>query len=503
MADHDLEVAVIGAGMSGLYIAHRLGERGVPFTILEKADEVGGTWRENVYPGLFVDVPTSKYQLAFAPKYDWSRPFAPGPEIRDYLRGVADDHDLRRHICFRTTVTEARWDDDGWRLATSEGRVIRAAVVIFATGFLHHPRLPSLPGMTEFAGASFHSSRWPRGLGVAGKRVGIVGSGSSGIQLVTELAYRDCQVTQFVRTPQWIETIDNPESSPEHRELAGRDPEAGRRLLAELEEGINQDPRLRDPYWKLLPGRLRDDAMQALREDLRAIRDPGLRAALTPDFPPGCKRIPKSPGYYQAVQEPNVRIARGGVERVDRRGVIDSNGEHHDLDVLVYATGFQAHAYMRPVRVLGEDGLPLDSVWADGPFSYRGVAVPGFPNMFLLHGPFSPVNNVPVPTTLDHEAGWICRVIDLIRADRVAVSPTTEATDRFRRVVTEAIPQTVWADGCDNWYKGRSGTAVIWPWYEREHEAMLDDLAIGDLASTPLRRTRAEDSAAASQATIR
>jgi hypothetical protein len=173
--------------------------------------------------------------------------------------------------------------------------------------------------------------------------------------------------------------------------------------------------------------------------------------------------------------------------RVEPTGAVSSDGELHELDVIVYATGFNAHAYMRPVRVTGVHGASLDAGWADGPFSYRGVAVPGFPNMFLLHGPFSPVNNVPVPTTLEDEAGYISRLIDIIRRDRVALAPTAAATDRFCAAVREALPYTVWADGCDNWYKGRSDTAVLWPWFDKEHKALFDDLALDDLQTVPLR----------------
>jgi cation diffusion facilitator CzcD-associated flavoprotein CzcO len=489
-------VAVIGAGMSGLYMAKRLKDKGVSFAIYEKAGEVGGTWRENDYPGLFVDVPVSLYQLAFSPKYDWSHAYAPGPEIQQYLVQTADDQDLRQHIQFHTEFVEASWEGSDWALRASDGRVFRADVVVSATGFLHRPTVPPIPGMETFTGPSFHSSKWPKGLDVAGKRVGIVGSGSSGIQLVSALAYMDCEVTQFVRTPQWIETVDNPQAPEELLDRVRRDPGVGPAVLAELEAGINQDPRLRNPRWKTEQGPLREAAGQALREDLLAIADPELRRILTPDFPPGCKRVPKSSRYYQAVQEPNVHVVPGGVERVEPNGAVTSDGVLHELDVIVYATGFNAHAYMRPMQVTGVNGIQLDDVWTEGPFSYRGVAIPSFPNFFLLHGPFSPVNNVPVPKTLEDETGYVCRIVDLVESKGVAVWPTEEATGAFREWVGEALPNTVWADDCDNWYKGRGGTPIIWPWYDTEHERMFADLSLEDLELLPLDTADASPAAA-------
>jgi cation diffusion facilitator CzcD-associated flavoprotein CzcO len=484
VTSEQFEVAIIGAGMSGLYMAKRLTERGISFAVYEKAAEVGGTWRENDYPGLYCDIPVSQYELSFAPKFDWSHAYAPGPEIQKYLIKVSEDFDLRRHITFGIEFTEVAWTGTEWELHASDGRVVRADAVVSATGFLHRPTLPSLPGIETFTGPNFHSSAWPKDLDVTGKRVGVVGSGSSGIQIVSALAYQDCEVVQFVRTPQWIETVDNPSITPELIEQGRQNPSKDNKVLATMESGINQDIRLQDPHWKLEPGPMREAAMQALREDIEVIKDPELRALLTPDFPPGCKRVPKSPWYYQAVQEPSVTV-RGGVDQIVPTGVITADGVQHDLDVIVFATGFNAHAYMRPMQVVGLNGVRLDDVWEDGPFAYRGVSVPAFPNFFMLHGPFSPVNNVPVPKTLEDETGYLCRLLEVVADKGVAVSPTEDATERFRERLDAAIPQTVWASGCDNWYKGHGRTPLIWPWYDKEHENMFADLSLDDLEMVP------------------
>jgi cation diffusion facilitator CzcD-associated flavoprotein CzcO len=479
---------VIGAGMGGLAAAQKLVEFGFTPTILEKSYEVGGTWRDNRYPGLYVDIPNGLYQMLFAPKYDWSHAYAPGPEIQGYLVDIADDFDLRRHITFGTEVSSAEWNDGRWMLTTTTGLTHMADAVIAATGFLHRRRLPHIEGMETFAGRWFHSSQWPHDLDVTGQRIAVVGSGSSGIQLVCALSEMDCQVVQYVRTPQWIETVENPRAGPLTRFLGRLNPRLGRRLTARLMGRIRQDPRLLDPRWKLEPGGQRRGAQQALREDLDVITDPELRAALTPDFPPGCKRIPKSPWYYQAVQRPNVRVIRAGVDRICAAGIVGPAGSVEPFDAIVYATGFDTHAYVRPMKVVGLDGVSLDDMWGrDDVYSYRGVAVPNLPNFFILNGPFSPVNNVTIPRTLDDEMGWICALLSAVVDESRALVPSPQVTDEFVDWIAAAVPRTVWAEGCQNWYQGSGKIPVIWPWYDREQTEMFRDVRLDRLDRVPCR----------------
>ena len=271
MARRDLEVIVIGAGMGGLAAAQKLEEYGFTPKILEKAAEVGGTWRDNKYPGLYVDVPVGQYQMLFAPKWDWSHAYAPGDEIQSYLVRIADELDLRKYITFGVEVTSAEWVDGRWVVTTSTGATHTADAVVAATGFLHRKRMPRIDGTETFLGPQFHSSEWPDGLDVRGKRIAVVGSGSSGIQMVCALAEMECEVTQYVRTPQWIETIKNPKAGALARRIGRLLPAVGRRLTDRLQVRIEQDPRLLDPRWKLEPGPKRAAAQQALREDLDVI----------------------------------------------------------------------------------------------------------------------------------------------------------------------------------------------------------------------------------------
>lgn len=481
MTGGNVRVAIIGAGMSGLYMAKRYKERGIPFTIYEKSNEIGGTWRENTYPGLTVDIPTSRYHLSWAPKHDWSSAYAPGSEIQRYLLDVADSHGLREHIQFGTEFTSARWINGCWVLRTEDGVEVEADLVVGATGFLHRPTYPDIPGMKTYAGPSFHSARWDHRVEITGQRIGVIGTGSSGIQIVSALAFRDCHVTQFVRTPQWVETVKNPRMPRLVRAIIRAIPRFGPAAVRRLEKRIEQDPRLQDPAWKLQPGPARDAAMEAFRDFVHAVRDPELRSALTPDFPPGCKRIPKSPRYYEAVQRPNVTIARGGVAEIVPNGLVMADGTLHELDVLVYATGFDAHAYVRPMQVVGLHHKTLDEVWGDHPFSYRGVSVPWFPNWFFLNGPFSPVNNLPVPEILDHETGYVVRLTEMFMTGGDATAPSSAATHAFRERILAALPNTIWSSGCTNMYRDKSGTVVVWPWVADEHKRMFDDLAVEDL----------------------
>jgi cation diffusion facilitator CzcD-associated flavoprotein CzcO len=496
-----VRVAVIGSGMSGLFMAKRCIDMGLPYTIYEKAGEVGGTWRDNRYPGLYVDIPSADYQLPFFPKYDWERSFASGPELGRYLVDLADALGIREHIRFHTEIVSARWLGDVWELTAASGQTFEAEVVVAATGFLHRPRIPAIDGLTDFAGPSFHSSAWPDGLDVTGKRVGIIGNGSSGIQILSALAYLDCEVTQFIRTPQWIEICENPFAPEDERRVARADPEQGKQIVATMRDRIGQDVRLTNPAWKLAPGPLRDGASAALREDLEIIRDPELRAALTPDYDPGCKRIPKSVHYFDAVQRDNVHIVRGRVAAVTPNAVVMDSGRSYEVDILVLATGFDAHAYMRPMSVLGVDGQPLDAAWRDGPYSYRGISVPGFPNFYLLHGPFSPVNNVNVPWTLQQETDYICALLEQVRTTRVSHAPTVAATERFIKLVQTALPPTVWAGDCDNWYKA-GGNAIVWPWLEKEHREMFEHVELSDLVIARLERTVPAGTASARESPV-
>lgn len=481
MADRKFRVVVVGAGIAGLFMAEKLKRARIDFTVYEKADEVGGTWRDNTYPGLYVDVLSRQYEFPFQPNYDWSRKYAPGPEIQAYIRKVADDRGLRKYVQFNQEIVEARFTGGRWHFTTAKGEADEADVFIAATGFLHKPLYPEIDGRDSFAGPAFHSARWDHAVPIAGKRWGVIGGGASGVQITEALAWENCEVTQFIRRPQWVHIRENPRSTWLERMLL-RLPFAYRLRQRKLWKFI-----IEADHWRLKPGPQRQAMEREYKKYLDVIKDPELRKKLTPDFHLGCTRIPKSDrNYYEAVQRPNVRIETGRIARIVPDGVEMADGTLRELDVLVYATGFDAHAYMRPLRVTGLNGATIDEVWKNKIYSYGGIALPGFPNLFMLYGPFSPVNNVPVPMGLDQEIAYIMRLIAVARERQAAVAPTVAATEKFLARLGSAFPGTVWV-GCRNWYADQQGTPILWPLPQDAHKAFFAQIATEDLQFIPAR----------------
>jgi cation diffusion facilitator CzcD-associated flavoprotein CzcO len=470
-------VAVVGAGMAGLYLGDQLRQHEIKFTIFEKASAVGGAWRDNDYPGLHCDVMIRNYEFAHARYYGWSHRYAPGPEIRRYLEDFAEAAGLYPHILFGTEIVAAEYDAGRWTLRSRGGEVFSADIVVGATGFLHRPVIPRIPGAESFRGAAFHSAGWDHTVRLSGRRVGVIGMGSSGVQIVSALGKQSIDVTHFIRTPQWIQKRRNARISSVER-LILRHPR-----LAGLWDSWLRWNKIRiegGERWRLEPGPEREKMTQRFRDDLaRQVLDPELRAKLTPDYEVGCKRIPKSADIYQVMQRPNVRPIFGPIARIEPDGVVDAEGHLHELDVLVYATGFDSHAYMRPMQVVGVDGTTVDELWSDGVYSYRGVALPKLPNFFLLNGPFAPVNSLAIPSLLNDEVGYLLRLIKRSADGGTAFAPTEEATERFRAEVRSALPGTTFVS-CRNWFMDSSGTPIVWPWTRARHAEQFVELDLAD-----------------------
>ncbi len=353
-AQEKFRVIVAGAGIAGLFMAEMLKRAGIDFTVYEKAGEVGGTWRDNTYPGLFVDVLSRQYEFPFQPNYDWSRKYAPAGEIQAYIKKVAAERDLRKYIRFNEEIVSARFLDGRWHLATAKGAALVADVFVAATGFLNHPVYPAIEGRETFAGPSFHSARWDHSVPHRGKSWGVIGSGCSGVQITEALAWEDVEVTQFIRRAQWIHIRENPQTSLWHR-LWLRLPGAYRKEQRKLWQFINVMDQ-----WRLKPGAQRDGMEREFASYLDVIADPELKAKLTPAYKLGCTRIPKSDqNYYAAVQLPNVTVENRPIRRIVPQGVEFADGTVKKLDVLVYATGFDTHAYMRPMEVVGLGGATI------------------------------------------------------------------------------------------------------------------------------------------------
>ena len=489
MSDTTPSVAIVGAGLTGLTLAHKCMELGMPVVVFEKASEVGGTWRENVYPGIGLDTAASTYCLRFAQKYDWTWEHPAGAEVEDYLRKVANDFKIDQHIRFDTEVTTCRWVDGRWEIRTKDGSITMADMLVMATGFLRIPSIPTFEGRDSFKGAQFHSAEWDTTFDPIGKRIGVIGMGSSGIQITRELAHMDCRVTQIIRTPQWIHTRPNRRQTALERWIYGTFPTLGRKVHEARESRTQRaDAKLRkNGDWRRFPGPGREAAFEAFRADLNAhIKDPVLLEKMTPPDLPGCKRIPLAPGYYEAIQRPSVETVRGGVSRIVDKGIYDTNGDFHELDAIVYATGFDSHAYFRPIEIFGTTGLELGALWSrESPKIYRSLMAPGFPNLFVMHGPYAAINNIPIPLTTEEMVNFVVMVASYVTKNRVAIAPTAEAASQYVQWVQNSMAGTIWASDCDSWYKTADGKAILWPFGREEHTTMLAHLDLDDFDQIP------------------
>jgi cation diffusion facilitator CzcD-associated flavoprotein CzcO len=476
-------VAIIGAGMSGICMAITLQDAGIDsFVIFEQASEIGGTWRDNTYPGLYCDVPSRYYSYSFEPNANWSRVMPPRDEIQNYFLTVTDRHRLRPHIRFSTEVRSARYEGGRWWISTTTGDE-PFDVLVLATGVLRVPRYPAIAGLDTFTGPGFHSARWDHSVSLSDKRVGLIGTGSTGVQIVSALGGNVKQLSIFQRSPQWVMPWVNPRYGPWTKAAIRRWPALGRpghwfwgHFIRWL---VGRAPVRPSPQRRLINA--------ACRWNLRlSVRDPILRRKLTPRDQPLCRRIILGPEYFRAICKPGVEVVTDSIDHIEPRGVVTADGELHELDVLVYATGFDAHAYAAPMEIIGENGQTLAHAWADGAHAYRSVAAPGFPNMFLMLGPHSPIANQSLIPIAEDQANYALWWINAIRDERIkAAAPTQKATELYNEEIRAAMPQTTWVSGCNSWYLGKDGLPEAFPWVPERHTELLREPVVSDFEIQP------------------
>jgi cation diffusion facilitator CzcD-associated flavoprotein CzcO len=477
------EIVIIGTGFSGLGMAIRLKQAGADdFIVLERADDVGGTWQANTYPGCACDVPSHLYSFSFEPNPEWTQTYSPQPEIWDYLRRCADKYDLRPHIRLNTPVESATWLDDArrWELETPDG-AIQARVVISGMGPLTEPRVPDLPGLDTFEGATFHSARWDHDFDPAGKRVASIGTGASAIQYVPELQPRVRQLHVFQRTPPWVVPHSNRPIRDRERRLYRALPGAqklvrgaiyaGREVLV---LGFVKHPRL-----------MRVLERVARRHMRRQVFDPDLLAKVTPDYTIGCKRILPSNHWYRALGKDNVELVTGGVQEVRRHAVVGADGVERPVDAIVFGTGFQVTDIAAAHRVRGRGGTLLDDVWRGSPRAYLGTSIAGFPNLFFLLGPNTGLGHSSMVYMIESQIAHVMAALGHMRArgaETIEIRPDAQA--RNNADIDRRMSGTVWQSGCSSWYLDRTGrNATIWPdwtWRFRRRAAELrpDDYAL-------------------------
>ncbi|MBL4849624.1 MAG: NAD(P)/FAD-dependent oxidoreductase [Planctomycetes bacterium] len=464
-----LDVLIVGSGFAGLCLGIRLKEQGRHrFLILEAADSLGGTWRDNTYPGAACDVQSELYSFSFALSPDWTRDYPAQGEILSYMERCAAQFGLDPHFRFGARVETASYHDGLglWSVRTASGETYRAKALVSACGALSRPSLPAIPGLDEFAGPSWHTSEWRHDVELKGKRVGVIGTGASTIQLVPPVAERCSTLSVFQRTPPWILPKDDLPISPQRR-FAFRHLPGAQRAYRNWVYWRNE---LRVLPFTIYPRAMRHIQRQAERYIEESVACPKLRERLTPDYTIGCKRILISNDYYPTLQRPDVELITDGIEKITPGGVLLGSGRQVDLDALVLATGFHASEGGLPFEVQGDSSKSLADDWSSGPEAYLGTLVAGFPNMFLLVGPNTGLGHSSMILMIESQTRYVLECLGLLRRRRLhslAVRPAAQA--RFNSRLQERLAKTVWASGCQSWYQTREGkNTTLWPGFTWE-----------------------------------
>jgi cation diffusion facilitator CzcD-associated flavoprotein CzcO len=452
-------IAIIGAGFAGIGTAIQLKKAGIEsFTMFERAGEIGGTWRDNTYPGAACDVPSHVYSFSFEQKADWTRAFAESWEIEKYLLDLVGKWKLREHLHLNTGIVDARFDESNgtWALRTNHGETHTARVVISGVGGLVDPAWPALEGLETFAGARFHTARWDHDYPLAGKRVGVIGTGASAIQVVPAIAPQVGRLKVFQRTPAWVMPKLDHVYSDREKDFYRRHPrvlDLSRKLQYWLSE-------LFGPLVFLDNERLsRIAEAQSLRHLNNSVSNPELRRKLRPSFQFGCKRVLISNDYWRTFERDNVDLVTDGIERITPAGILTRDGVEHELDAIVCATGFALGLARAPFPVFGRGGKSLDDVWSRGAEAYKGMTVSGFPNWFILMGPNTGPGHTSVLIYTEAQIAHALQAIDKLRRERLRfVDIRQEVQDAYNADIQRRMKKMVWSSGCNSWYLGDDGS---------------------------------------------
>ncbi len=452
---------IVGAGFGGICMGIKAKGAGLSVVILERAGDIGGTWRENVYPGCACDTRSHHYSFSFFMKSDWSRRFAGHAEILEYLHNAVDAFELRDDIHFNQTVRALHFDEDSstWSVKTESGTAYRARFVVSAVGQLNQPAWPDLPGLETFSGKRMHSATWDTSYDLKGKTVAVIGNGASAVQLIPEVAKKAKHLTVFQRSPNWVV-------------------ERNDRAFREIEKALFRWI----PFWAWLyrsyfywrwekswpefitNSRPAKKKTAQLKERVaQEVNSSELAAALTPKFPLGCRRILLSDDYYPALQRDNVAVETTPIERLDANSLVTADGIHHHVDCLVAATGFHSHDFLPGVQVTGLGNADLHKEWESkgGAEAYLGITVAGFPNFFFLYGPNTNLGHSSIIFMIECQVHYILKTIDLLkRKGGSAIEITHNSMGEFNRTIQQNLKRTAWAGSCNSWYKSAQGKII-------------------------------------------
>jgi cation diffusion facilitator CzcD-associated flavoprotein CzcO len=461
-ADHP--IAILGTGFAGLGLAIRLKRAGInEFVVLERADDVGGTWRDNTYPGCQCDIPSHLYSFSFAPNPNWSRLFPIQPEIWDYLRDVAQRFDLMPHIRFGHEVQGATWDEDAalWRIETAQGP-LTARFVVAGQGGLSDPAIPDLPGLERFQGPAFHSAQWDHDHELDGERVAVIGTGASSIQFIPYIQPKVGKLTLFQRTPPWVMPHPDRPIRDSEKRLFRRLPFTQKLFRAAIYAFFESRV---VPFTKA-PGLMKAGERIALRHMAQDVPDKELRRKLTPHYRMGCKRVLMSNTYYQALAQPNAEVVTDAIREVRERSIVTADGVEHEVDTIIFGTGFKVTDLPMADWVRGRDGRTLAEVFQGSPEGYLGTTVAGFPNLFLLTGPNTGLGHNSIVYVLESQFNYVLSALRTLKRRGAGVFDVKpEVQQRYNAELQEQLKGTVWnTGGCSSWYLDRNGrNTVLWP----------------------------------------
>lgn len=476
----DVTVAVIGAGFSGLGMAKKLRDAGIEdFVILEGADEVGGTWRDSKYPGAAVDVPNHLYSYSFAQNPDWTRMFSNSEEIQRYIVDIADRFDLRRKIKFNTRIVEAHFDETNnlWEAKAQDGRIFRARFVVGAMGPFAESRIPDVPGLKKFKGTMAHTAKWDRNIDLRGKRVAVVGSGASAIQVVPAVQPLAKELKVFQRTPSWVVPKADYEYSELEKMLYRYLPftqKIRRAVIYGLTELLATAIVWDTPMTDLL-----ERISKRHRES--AIKDPELLRKVTPEYRLGRTRMLISNDWYPALAQPNVELVDHGVDSLTENGIV-ANGKEYPVDIIIWATGYKSPSEGFPFPLTGSNGRDLNTYWANGAKAFKGVTIAGFPNLFTLMGPNTGPGHTSVLVYVEAQQEYIVKAIQQCLKNHIgSLSVREDRQEEFNRELVEKMKKTTWGDGGNSWYYTKDGrNTTLYPGFATDYVLSVRNFDLGD-----------------------
>lgn len=473
-------ILIVGAGIGGIAMAIELRKHGFDrITILESAPDAGGTWHYNSYPGAACDVPSPLYSFSYAQRTDWTHMCSPQPAILRYVKEVADTYGVTPLIRYDSRVDACSWDASSatWTVRTGDGAEHVGEMLIIATGQLHQPVIPNLPGRDTFTGTAFHSARWNHDYDLRGKRVAVVGTGASAVQFVPEIAPLVARLTVYQRSGNWFLARRNKPYPPGVRWAIEHVPFLQpllRRFFFHYGETLTAAIRHPDTVGRIV--RARSAAFMK-----RKVKDPELRAKIWPDYTFGCKRVLFSSHFLPALTRPNVELVTEPITEITPTGIRTGDGKIRDVDAIIWATGFATNDFMFPMEIAGRDGVSLREVWAHGAHAHLGMTVPGFPSMFILYGPNTNTSGGSIIWYLEQQAAYVRQALELVRsrgAAGIEVKAAVEAASDI--AVQKRFAGTAWTD-CDSWYRDGAGRIVAnWPGYMREYRAAVHEIDVSD-----------------------